>query len=190
MPLDSSFRKHRYHTIHEINTGSPFQCFPVQCTVFLHVIRHNRYVYAQFVSVFRLCQGNGIIQILLRLRRRWSHTSDGADFFRKSHRPVISVKSCRPAAALWQETPWAAHNFWRPRVHRFPDRCFSLILFYASFRTFIPASVAGDLHNDLITVLCIHSMLLRNKDILLHFCVVRDDKPVMPAFSRMCRQLL
>ena len=58
--------KHRDHTVCQIDTGSTMECFSVQCTPLLHVIRHICDMYAQnpVLAIFCPRKRYRIIQIL------------------------------------------------------------------------------------------------------------------------------
>ena len=61
--IGKTFRQHWHNAVCQINTGSTFQCFPVQSTVVLYIVAYICDMDSQMVNVPLFCQGNRIIQV-------------------------------------------------------------------------------------------------------------------------------
>ena len=170
-------RKHRDHTVYQINTGSAVFGFHIQRAVLLHIIAHVRDMNAEAVQISLFGQGNRIIEILCVL------TVD------RHHLPVPQIQASRHVRLthLVRDIFNLTHDLWR-KLHR------NIIRFYErhdihtriidmtddlghlSLRLLSVFSVIRDRHDHLMSGHGSHGTFFRDKDILRDLRIVRHYK--------------
>ena len=70
-PIGKPLRKHRHHTVCQVNAGAPFQGFSIQCTAALHIIADICNMNPQMINISPLLSEKPHHPDPLHLHRQW-----------------------------------------------------------------------------------------------------------------------
>ena len=184
-PIGKTGRQHGYDTVYQIYTGSSLQSLTIQGTSRLYIIADICNMYTQMINISFFGQRNTIIQIL------------GIFPVNRHNRPVTKIHT--PLKISFNHsiryTFCLIHRFNR-KIHREfigPGNGkhintglsgFSQNFLNPSLRILVLSAVCGNFRHHLSSISSTLCMLLRNKNITLHFCIIGNNKSIILAFFK------
>ena len=179
--IGKTFRQHWHNAVCQINTGSTFQCFPVQSTVILYIVAYICDMDSQMVNVPLFCQGNRIIQV-------FGIFAINSDCLQMSQ-IQSSISVC--IQHMIRNTLSLLHYFLRKftwdseALDDCQDICtrcsdISQILLNFSFRILISGTIICNHHDYFITIFYSCRFFSRNEDIFGKFRIITDHKTEIP----------
>ncbi len=182
IPLDRTLGKHRDHTVCQIDTGTPFQCLSIKCTVLLHIIRHICNMHAQniiFSLFFRVIASSRSfasspsIVTVCQLRTSLSCHISG--------RHCLCHTLCLIQYLLrkfgWQIISFDYRQNINSRIGHMPQDLHDL-----SFRFLSILSIRGQLYHNLMPGHSSFRALCRYEDILQETLIIRhNESEILPA---------
>ena len=179
--IGKTFRQHWHNAVCQINTGSTFQCFPVQSTVVLYIVAYICDMDSQMVNVPLFCQGNRIIQV-------FGIFAINSDCLQMSQ-IQSSISVC--IQHMIRNTLSLLHYFLRKftwdseALDDCQDICtrcsdISQILLNFSFRILISGAIICNHHDYFITIFYSCRFFYRNEDIVGKFRIITDHKTEIP----------
>ena len=179
--IGKTFRQHWHNAVCQINTGSTFQCFPVQSTVVLYIVAYICDMDSQMVNVPLFCQRNRIIQV-------FGIFAINSDCLQMSQ-IQSSISVC--IQHMIRNTLSLLHYFLRKftwdseALDDCQDICtrcsdISQILLNFSFRILISGAIICNHHDYFITIFYSCRFFSRNEDIFGKFRIITDHKTEIP----------